>query len=76
MGFERFRRWWKRRRMERCSHSSGYNIDDMETYICAQCGTVVTPFGLEIVTDDARKRFPEFSHFEVEKWMEESKYGV
>jgi hypothetical protein len=43
----------------------------METCLCGHCGGLFnfTPFGPELVSEDARKRFPEYaSIYDVDAW--------
>lgn len=44
-----------------CGCRSGYSIDSMGTHVCDQCGAlfVSSPFGPELISRDARDRFPE-----------------
>ncbi len=43
-----------------CGGRSGYSIDGMGTHVCDQCGAlfVASPFGPELISRDARERFP------------------
>lgn len=54
-----------------CGNRTGYATNSMETYLCANCGALFnsTPFGVELVTTDARDRFPEYNRvYPVKAW--------
>jgi hypothetical protein len=53
------------------SKGEAHAIDGMGTFVCLNCGALVlwTPFRIELLLDDARKRFPELSTLPVTKWI-------
>jgi hypothetical protein len=59
-----------------CPHAKGYltTIEGLaQNFICSRCGALVnnTPFGKELLSEDARDRFPEAATWaEVERWKD------
>ena len=59
-----------------CPHAEGYVTAEgglAQNFVCARCGALVnnTPFGKELLLEDARDRFPELAtQFDVERWKD------
>lgn len=54
-----------------CGGKSGYSTNSMETYLCDTCGALfnMSPFGADLITTDARERFPEYGAlYDVVAW--------
>lgn len=56
-----------------CGGNTGYSVNSMETFLCGTCGALfnASPFGMEVITTDARERFPKYAEvYDVEAWRE------
>ncbi len=57
-----------------CGGLSGYRVSSMETYLCDSCGALfnASPFGVELISPDARTMFPEYAQiYDVDGWKEQ-----
>lgn len=52
------------------SKGEATEVNSMNQYVCLNCGALLTltPFRIELVMKDVRKRFPELAALPVKKW--------